>query len=224
MVEIECALEDEECSRYLDLLPSHIRARAQRYRFAQPRHSLVASQIALRECLLALGFNPDRVEVCPRGRPYLPDSGIEFNLSHSHQRAVLLMTAQKEARGALGVDLEWTDRSVERDALAKRFFTPNESEFSRRGAAEFFHVWTRKEAVLKTNGVGLRVPLDSFEVLTDRVEQKVTGRTLFLATTARADGYMVSWAVDAALAAAPARWIQAHSEGWLDSVREGIDS
>lgn len=223
-MEIDCALTNEQCAHYLDRLPEGVRARALRYRFDQPRHCLVASQIALRECLAVLDLDPDKVESCERGRPFLPDSELEFNLSHSHQRAALLLSRKPDARGALGVDLEWTGRTVERNALAERFFTQRECEYSRRGIAEFFRVWTRKEAVLKTNGVGLRVPLDSFEVLSDRVEQKVTGRALFLDTVERTDGYIVSWALDVKLAGDPVHWVRAHSPHWLDSVREGIDS
>lgn len=224
VVEIDCALDSPKYERFLQTLPLATQNRAARYLVSQPRHSLVASQVALRACLRALGFAPEEVTTCERGRPYLPGRGLEFNLSHSHQRAVLLLSRAPQAEGALGVDLEWIGRSVERDALARRYFTPDESRFCHGDPERFFFLWTRKEAVLKSNGVGLRVPLDSFEVLSETVEQKVTGRSLALSTVSREGGYTVSWAVDQNLRRRKVTWVEAHSTDWLARTVEGIES
>lgn len=222
MVEIDCALSEESCQAMLEALPADVVSRAKRYRFTQPRYNLVASQTALRRCLPALDIDPEGLAVCERGRPYLQGRKIEFNISHSHQRAVLLISRHEATHEALGVDLEWMQRRVDRTALARRFFTADESEYCETGVEPFFRVWTRKEAILKTNGVGLRVALDSFDVLSDVVEQKITGKSLQLGTRVIKGEYITSWAVGHGCSAEPTAWVEAFSEGWLERVREGI--
>lgn len=222
LVEIDCALSEERCEAMLSALPESVVARAKRYRFAQPRYNLVASQTALRQCLAAVGIDPNGLAVCGRGRPYLLGRELEFNLSHSHQRAVLILSTHGATREALGVDLEWMRRRIDRTALARRFFTADESDYCEGGAEPFFRVWTRKEAILKTNGVGLRVALDSFDVLSDQVEQKITGMSLELGTRVTEDGYVISWAAGSGCPTEPSATVEAFSQGWLERVREGI--
>lgn len=222
ILEVDTAWSEERCESALTDLPEPIVNRARRYRSDKARQNLVASQVALRQSLVALGENPASLEVCPYGRPFLAGSGFEFNLSHSEQRAVIAMSKDEHLFEALGVDVEWISRRVERDALAKRFFAPPEHNFTLKSAENFFTVWTRKEAVLKTNGLGLRVELDSFQVLENQVAQEITGRPLALGTELRDSGYMTSWAV--ALDWAPFRvvWVKYGDEDWQTQLRAGI--
>jgi 4'-phosphopantetheinyl transferase len=59
-------------------------------------------------------------------------------------------------------------RPIERE-VATRFFSPTEiaSMAPLDGEAwfdAFYRCWTRKEAILKVEGMGLRIPLNSFDV------------------------------------------------------------
>ena len=101
------------------------------------------------------------------GKPNLPRSGLEFNISHSGN---LVWVALSRA-GAIGIDVEWVDASVDHKDLA-RIFHPLECsaiwalpEAEARDA--FYRCWTRKEAVIKALGEGLSRPLTTFRVLTD---------------------------------------------------------
>ncbi|MCA9781577.1 MAG: 4-phosphopantetheinyl transferase family protein, partial [Candidatus Eremiobacteraeota bacterium] len=118
----------------------------------------------------------------------------------------------------------WVNRRVDRQALAKRFFTQRESELvlADPGSGRFFQIWTRKEAVLKTNGVGLRVPLDSFEVLTDDVSPEAIGRPLRLRTEVRTDEYTVSWAVPTECADQSVSWVTSDQDDWLQQVEDAL--
>jgi 4'-phosphopantetheinyl transferase len=106
-----------------------------------------------------------RFQYGPQGKPFLEGSDVQFNLSHSGNLALFAFARSR----ALGVDLEATDRAVEGDALAARFFSPAENaELAAlppevRQAA-FFACWTRKEAYIKATGLGLSLALDSFDV------------------------------------------------------------
>lgn len=98
----------------------------------------------------------------PHGKPYAPDAdGIEFNLSHCGNHVVLAM-----ARGqAVGVDIERLRPRPSAMALARRFFAADEADALERmseavRAVAFMHLWTHKEAVLKSLGDGLQFGLD----------------------------------------------------------------
>lgn len=102
------------------------------------------------------------------GKPYL-DHGAGmpfFNVSHSGDVAALTVSRTFE----VGVDIE-LKRAVE-PAVARNYFARSEIEVLDSLPADdwqdaFYRCWTRKEAVVKTLGDGLLIPLDSFHVPLD---------------------------------------------------------
>jgi 4'-phosphopantetheinyl transferase len=92
-------------------------------------------------------------------------SDVSFNVSHSGELALLAVGRGRE----VGIDIERMDAHTDMDALARRFLSEAERsclaslEGPGRRAA-FYRAWTSKEAYLKARGVGLSVPLDSFDV------------------------------------------------------------
>ena len=220
LVEIDCSWSLQQLDSALLGLPPAVQERAARYLVSGARRNLIATQAVLRAVIHRLGFSEDQLTTGPNGRPLLQGERLDFNLSHSESRAVLGISREPLLKQCLGVDIEWVNRRVDRLALARRFFTPEESQlvFKDPGAREFFRIWTRKEAILKSNGVGLRVPLDSFEVLADEVPQEISGRPLLLRTEVRESEYTVSWAVPREAARLPVHWVQASEPDWLDQV------
>ena len=195
LLEIDCAWSDQQCADHLAGLPEGIQARAQRYLQASSRRTLIASRVRLAQVLEALGFSDRQVQTAENGRPFLLGQNLQFNLTHSHKRAALALSVDPDLFEGLGVDLEWMPRPVEVVAVGKRFFSGQEHRWVGDDASRFYRIWTRKEAVLKSNGIGLRMPLDSFEVLEDQVAEAVTGRGLQLSTVEREGDYLLSWAV-----------------------------
>jgi 4'-phosphopantetheinyl transferase len=67
---------------------------------------------------------------------------------------------------AIGVDVERTDRIVEFEMLAARFFSASETAALARIRTDprtrFYDLWTLKEAFIKATGKGLSQPLSSF--------------------------------------------------------------
>lgn len=98
------------------------------------------------------------------GKPILPNSKLQFNLSHSGDYAVVGVSISE-----LGVDVECHQRPVEVLDLATRFFTKEEQEIILKSdgylsSYKFFRVWTLKEAFVKAVGDGLSMSLGSFSV------------------------------------------------------------
>jgi len=101
------------------------------------------------------------------GKPELADddasSSIRFSLAHSRSIAVLAVAHGQP----VGVDVEDV-RPIEPEVADAHFSAKENCDLSTlRGDAwldGFYRCWTRKEAVLKAEGVGLHRALDSFDV------------------------------------------------------------
>jgi 4'-phosphopantetheinyl transferase len=158
---------DESALAHLEKLLSQAElSRADRFHFSKDRQAHIAAHASLR-LILASYLNRNPLEIVftegLNGKPAVP--GIQFNLSHSAGLAIVAVTRDRE----LGVDVEHVDSERADLRVAQRFFSP--SEFSvlqalptEHQAEAFFNCWTRKEAYLKAIGLGLSVPLDSFDV------------------------------------------------------------
>lgn len=92
-------------------------------------------------------------------------NNLRFNLSHSAHLLRIAVAVNRE----VGIDVEVVDESVPIDSVASKFFAPREiaalealPESLRR--VGFFSCWTRKEAYIKARGLGLSMPLDSFDL------------------------------------------------------------
>jgi len=90
------------------------------------------------------------------GKPHLPGARLEFNLTHSHELALIAVSVS----GAVGVDVERrARRPLDLPAMARRVLSPAEQEWlvrrpqAQRNAA-FLRLWTCKEAVSKAAGSG----------------------------------------------------------------------
>lgn len=81
---------------------------------------------------------------------------IHFNASHTHGAGLLGIST----KGDLGVDIENTERVVEHDLLARRFF-PDQDRHDLNATPEsqkkyeFIRRWTRLESILKLHGSGV---------------------------------------------------------------------
>lgn len=184
------------------------RVRASQFRSDADARRFLARRAATRRLLaLHLGRAARDVAVAygPFGRPYLPGSTVHFSVSHAGPLALVVI-----ADGlAVGCDIEQTVPHRDLLAIAEGCFTV--AEAARVGALEgneriacFYDCWTRKEAYLKAVGVGMSLPMNSFEFVTDA---SGTGRL----TDGGADWSSVSWmpapGYRAAIVAAGERWM-----------------
>jgi 4'-phosphopantetheinyl transferase len=168
----------EQPAACLDLFETTLtpdeRERATRFVFAKDQRKFIAARGILRALLgHYLHVPPATLHLTanPYGKPALetPASqpALRFNLSHSHELALYAFAYERE----LGVDIEYMRTLPPEDyaLIARRHFTPNEYTTlaalpDKLQQQAFFNCWTRKEAYLKARGMGMSIPLESFEV------------------------------------------------------------
>jgi 4'-phosphopantetheinyl transferase len=155
-----------------ELLSPDERERAARFHFDLHRRRYLIAHIALHEILSRyLQLDPAWLyfELGANGKPKLPAAmapqAIEFNLSHSHEMALIAVNRV----GAIGVDIEYVKPDFKFQEIAERFFTAREVAAMRGLPTElqrqaFFKCWTSKEAFLKAKGTGLSGKLDEVEI------------------------------------------------------------
>jgi 4'-phosphopantetheinyl transferase len=142
--------------------------RAQRLLDGQKRHYFRAGRAALRNLLGAYTGTPPRelpFAFGPHGKPFLPDSPLQFNFSNSGELGLLAVSSDR----AVGIDIEYRDRNISVQRLAAHIFTADEATaFQQLPHAEqhaaLLAAWTRKEAYIKALGRGFSLPLKSFSV------------------------------------------------------------
>ena len=84
------------------------------------------------------------IEVAEHGKPYLPGSSLQFNVSHSGDRALIALSEHCD----VGVDIERPGRNA---AAVRRAL----SDAEREGGDDLLQLWCRKEAWAKAMGGGL---------------------------------------------------------------------
>jgi 4'-phosphopantetheinyl transferase len=165
-------VEPEIYQTLVNCLTADERKRADQFRFETDRQRFRIARAVLRHILGAyLRRAPHQVQIRygPHGKPSLApeeSTAICFNLAHSDAFALIALT---EGR-AVGVDLERIRPALVTEQLAAAILSPVELRRFRslppkEQAQAFFSIWTRKEAYLKAEGVGLSRRVDDIEVL-----------------------------------------------------------
>ncbi|WP_067488127.1 4'-phosphopantetheinyl transferase family protein [Actinomadura hibisca] len=145
------------------LLDTVERARRDRYLRAEDRDRFTLG-VAITRLALAplLGVAPEQVPLTracadcgdPHGPPRVP-GGPHLSVSHSGDRVAVAISPH----GPLGVDVEQaTARMAD---VSGHLLAPDESAADERALLAY---WTRKEALLKATGDGLRIPLTNLHV------------------------------------------------------------
>jgi len=161
--------------RHLLLLDDAERERRARLRHAADRDRFTVGCALLRSLLGRLtGVAPALVEVdrtCPdcdrpHGKP-TPRDAANLDCSVSHGGDLVVVAVARGVR--IGVDVEEIRPDGDVDLVASRALAPAElASLAGMSAADrrrgFYTYWTRKEAVLKAMGAGLRVAPDQVTV------------------------------------------------------------
>lgn len=131
------------------------------------------------------------------GKPSFENCAYHFNLSHSHSRAMCVISSNE-----VGCDVEKV-REVKLD-VAKRFFFEDEyqalekCQTDHERAELFYKLWTLKESFMKCTGFGFHLPLNEFSVYINdkkvRIKQSVDNADYYLYNY-MIDSYQYSWCI-----------------------------
>jgi 4'-phosphopantetheinyl transferase len=161
----QCHLDDDRdiaLSAAWALLSADETTRAQRFHFDRDRTRYVRGRGFLRQ-MLGQVCRQDPASLIfgtgAQGKPFLQGSTLAFNLSHSRDLAVLVVSQT----GPVGIDLEFIDRSADIAGLTQSCMTPPEAAVlaalpADERQARFFAFWTAKEARMKLTGMGMSLP------------------------------------------------------------------
>ncbi|HVV11699.1 4'-phosphopantetheinyl transferase family protein [Amycolatopsis sp.] len=206
---IECAVWWAEPlpneSRYLTFLDEPERGRHQAYRREIDQRRFLTGRVLAKTVLGdRLGRSPETIRfdaTCadcgkPHGKPRL--AGTEFSISHSGDRIGLAVTS-----APVGLDVETDTRRAD-DPLIEYALNETEREALTGLSAEekvtaFFQYWTRKEALMKATGQGLKIPLHSITLIDGRLaassDAALDPATTRLADLTPGEGYRAAVAV-----------------------------
>ncbi|MCD7956929.1 MAG: 4'-phosphopantetheinyl transferase superfamily protein [Lachnospiraceae bacterium] len=164
MMTTEPFADPEVFAQYYRNMPKERQKKIDKTRMEQDKKLSLAAGILLDLGLKKYGLNAVDTQICAGeyGKPYLPDyPEIHFSLSHSKEMALAVFSEME-----IGCDIEYQKKPNEH--LARRFYCPQEYAWMQEAADEeerktrFYRLWTLKESFIKTTGMGLRLPLDSF--------------------------------------------------------------
>lgn len=140
------------------LTPDEIE-RAKKYYHYKDRVRFLQDRKNLKEILAQyLGINPFdvRINYLENGKPYIENTKLEYNTSHSNNLSVYAITPELR----IGIDIEKIREFKYKNQVIEHFFTKKETQKlkSKNGpdhTRDFFSIWTEKEAKAKVFGHGL---------------------------------------------------------------------
>ncbi len=108
----------------------------------------------------------------PDGKPILDSNTLDltFNTSHAADLIIVAVTSGQP----IGIDIEKIRNPKNMTRIANQYFAPDEIERLTDTPEPdrprvFSTIWTRKEAIVKATGHGLRTPTSAFSTLTPQV-------------------------------------------------------
>ncbi len=153
----------DEYIKMLDLVGQERKNKILSIKNNKNRLQTLFADVLLRAVLCtSFGFNNRNLvfEKDSNGKPYLNERQVHFNISHSENMVAVAVSDRD-----IGIDLEKA-RQVN-PKLTERYFSEKENEYisvnNENWQTRFFEVWTKKEAILKRSGLGLRVELNKLE-------------------------------------------------------------
>jgi 4'-phosphopantetheinyl transferase len=150
------------------LLSEDEKQRANRFHFPIHQQRFIIARASLRTILASyIHQDPQDLQFVYTNheKPFLKDTpDLQFNLSHSDDLAIYAITKDQ----ALGIDIEKI-KDEYHQGIVQRFFSANEQRAIEELSDElkphaFYQIWAKKEAIVKTIGKGLNLPLSSFSV------------------------------------------------------------
>lgn len=157
---------DEEYNKWYSFMSEEKQKRVDKFRFVEDKKRSVAGDMLVRKAIsdcLCVSAESINFSISEKGKPYIPDFDIEFNISHSGDMVVCAVDNTPvgiDIEKIRPLDLKISKKVFSDDELIYLFdhvpthedfiFTENEEILKR-----FFRLWTKKEAYGKFIGCGI---------------------------------------------------------------------
>lgn len=157
----DCNPDQDILKYYLELLPQKFKQEVLKYRKLNDRYNCLFGKLMVCMGSHILGYNSFEFEKIIKdnyGKPYVLDSNLNFNISHSGNTVVCVFSKQD-----VGIDIEEIneiDYSLFENVFSSREF----AEINNKGLDKFYEFWTKKESVIKAIGKGMSIPLTEIEI------------------------------------------------------------
>lgn len=160
-------LDKDEYEKLLQMVSCDKRERIGRFhRFEDAQRTLLGDILIRRIICSKLGISNNAINFKTNeyGKPFLPYyPNFYFNSAHSGDYIVCAV-----GDSHVGIDIEEI-KQIEM-TIAEHFFAMQETQYilsqpDEKRLKAFYQIWTMKEAYIKRDGKGLRIPLNSFNVL-----------------------------------------------------------
>lgn len=166
-------LNDQQFEDYLIQLPSQLQRKIAMFSHWQDAQASLYGKLLLRSGLVRYYQLKhtilDHLQYSAYGKPSLPETNLDFNISHAGQYVVCVIAENR----AVGVDLEEI-KPMEIDFFEDQFSNEELADIRNTGdsTAKLLNYWVKKEAVAKAAGGGLQMPLRgiSFACRADEAE------------------------------------------------------
>ena len=162
---VNIAKETSLCrAKYLDLLTLPELEKSNKFRKRSDSDRYIVTRVILRLILASyVGLKPEDLQFSKNtaGKPELA-GGPHFNLSHAGQYIVLACSASP-----VGIDLEFVNPEFRYEDILATCFKSNEQQIignDENPRRAFYYAWTRKEAVLKKEGLGISDNLPGVDI------------------------------------------------------------
>jgi 4'-phosphopantetheinyl transferase len=159
-------LGDKEISEYLQLLPEFMRDEILKYKLLSDQKARLISRLMLLYTLKrdgAEGYLPNWIRDSNR-KPYIPRWKY-FNISHSGELVTFISGKSK-----VGIDIE---RNLDINYMELLPYLHAQEQYkivnSKIRRLNFYHIWVKKEAFLKTIGIGLLNGLSEYSCVGDNI-------------------------------------------------------
>ncbi|MBA4534784.1 4'-phosphopantetheinyl transferase family protein [Brevibacillus halotolerans] len=163
---IPAELEKDTFTRLLDHVSQEKREKILRFHRREDAYRGLLADLLVRYILLTHHFiskEEIQFEYNEYGKPYLPYTNCNVNLSHSGEWVVCGTGIEP-----VGIDVE-QQKPIEME-IAKHYFSKQEyTDLVVKSEGEeqlsyFYDLWTLKESYIKAVGKGLSIPLSSFSI------------------------------------------------------------
>lgn len=155
-------LPEYEYRKLTSLLPKKMQERLSKFYRWQDAYTYLYGKLLLKKSMLLFGYDYslESIKTTEHGKPYFENSSFSFNISHSEEYVVCAISNDEQIN--LGIDIEKV-KPIKIDGFSAVFSPEEKKEIDSYN--KFYTCWTRKEAIVKADGRGLTIPLNTINTL-----------------------------------------------------------